>query len=58
MDAGKSKTHFSIPLSSVTAVEKGWSHITVHAGAEKYKFGGMTKTAEWETAINNARAQA
>jgi hypothetical protein len=54
-DANKSKEHFSITLASVTAVEKGWSHITVTAGGQKYKFGGMTKTGEWEQAINNAR---
>lgn len=57
-DAGKSKTHFSIPLSSITAVEKGWSHITVTANGQKYKFGGMTKTKEWEEAINSARSRA
>ena len=57
MDANKSKEHFSIPLSGVTAVERGWSHITVTASGQKYKFGGMTKTKEWEAAINNARTQ-
>ena len=54
-DANKSKEHFSIPLSTITAVEKGWSHITVTSGGQKYKFGGMTKTGEWEQAINNAK---
>ena len=58
MDAKKSQTHFSIPLASVTTVEKGWSHITIRTGTDSYKFGGMTKTTEWATAINNARAQA
>lgn len=54
-DAKKSQEHFSIPLSGVTGIERGWSHITVEAGGQKYKFGGMTKTKEWEAAINNAR---
>jgi hypothetical protein len=54
-EANKSKEHFSIPLASITAVEKGWSHITVTSEGQKYKFGGMTKTGEWEQAINNAR---
>ena len=54
-DANKSKEHFAISLSSITAVEKGWSHITVTSGGQKYKFGGMTKTKEWEAAINQAR---
>jgi hypothetical protein len=54
-EINKSKEHFSIPLASITAVEKGWSHITVTSGSQKYKFGGMTKTGEWEQAINNAR---
>lgn len=57
-DANKSKEHFSIPLSGITAVERGWSHITVTSSGQKYKFGGMTKTKEWETAINNARNRA
>jgi hypothetical protein len=57
-DAMKSTQHFSIPLSSVTTMERGWSHITVHASGQKFKFGGMTKTKEWEAAINNARAHA
>ncbi len=56
-DINKSKEHFSIPLSTITGIEKGWSHITVLASGQKYKFGGMTKTKEWEAAINNARAQ-
>ncbi len=55
-EQNKSKEHFSIPLSSVTEIERGWSHITVTASGQKYKFGGMTKTKEWEAAINNARA--
>jgi len=57
MDAGKSKTHFAIPLSEITSVETGWSHITVQAGANKYKFGAMRKTKEWQEAINKAKAQ-
>jgi len=56
VDIKKSQEHFSIPLAGITAVEKGWSHITVTTGGQKFKFGGMTKTSEWEQAINNARA--
>ena len=56
-DANKSKEQFSIPLASVTEVERGAVHITVTASGKKYKFGGMTKTKEWETAINNARTR-
>jgi len=57
-DANKSKEHFSIALSSISQVERGWSHITVTAAGQKYKFGGMTKTKEWEAAITNAKNQA
>jgi hypothetical protein len=57
-DTNKSKEHFSIPLSDITEIEKGWSHITVTASGRKYKFGGMTKTREWEAAINHARTHA
>ena len=55
-DIKKSQEHFSIGIASISAVEKGWSHITVTANGQKYKFGGMTKTGEWEQAINSARA--
>jgi RNA polymerase subunit RPABC4/transcription elongation factor Spt4 len=54
-DIKKSTEHFSIALSGITDIERGWSHITVTADGQKYKFGGMTKTKEWEAAINQAR---
>jgi hypothetical protein len=54
-DSNTSKEHFAIPISSISSVEKGWSHITVISAGQKYKFSGMTKTKEWETAINQAR---
>src|SRR4030042_312998 len=50
-DAGKSKEYFSIPLSEITAVESGWSHVTVHVMGQKYKFGAMVKTKEGGAAI-------
>jgi hypothetical protein len=56
-NAIKSTEYFSIPLSAVTAVEKGRSHIAVQAYGQKYKFRAMTKTVEWKDAINNTRAQ-
>lgn len=52
-DASKSKEHFVIPLSEITAVASGWASLTVHA-REKYKFGGMRKTKEWQEAIGDA----
>ncbi len=57
-EANKAKEHFSIPLSEITSVESGWSHVTVTTPRGKYKFGAMLKTKEWVAAINNARAQA
>ncbi len=56
-DAAKSKDHFSIALNTITAVERGAVHITVTSDGQKYKFGAMTKTKEWEEAINRARGQ-
>ena len=56
-DAGKSKEYFAIPLSEITAVESGWANITVQAAGQKYKFGGMRKTKEWQEAIRNAMAR-
>ena len=56
-DAAKSKEHFSIGLNTITAVERGAVHITVTSSGQKYKFGAMTKTKEWEEAINRARGQ-
>ena len=56
-DAQKSKEYFAIPLSEITGVESGWANVTVQATGQKYKFGGMRKTKEWQEAINNARTQ-
>ena len=57
MDAKKSTTHFAIPLAEITSIESGWSHITVTWAGNKYKFGGMRKTNEWQEAINRAKGQ-
>jgi hypothetical protein len=56
-DSKASKEYFTIPLSSISSIKKGWSHITVISAGQKYKFSRMTKTTEWETAINNCRAR-
>ncbi len=53
-DANKSKEYFGIPLTEITAVEGGWANITVQAAGQKYKFGGMRKTKEWQEAIHKA----
>lgn len=53
-DVAKSKEYFSIPLLEITGVDSGWASLTVYAGGQKYKFGGMRKTKEWaEEAISN-----
>ncbi len=57
VEAGKAGKHFSIPLNTITSVERGMVHITVEANGQKYKFGAMTKTDKWEEAINQARSQ-
>lgn len=53
-DANKAKQHFEIPLAQITAVKSGWANVTVQAGGQSYKFGGMRKTKEWEEAIRRA----
>lgn len=53
-DAGKAKEFFGIPLSEITSVESGWASVTIEASGNKYKFGGMRKTKEWQEAIRNA----
>jgi hypothetical protein len=53
-DANKAKQYFAIPLNQITSVEKGWANVTVEASGQKYKFGGMTKTGEWEESIKRA----
>jgi hypothetical protein len=56
-DANKAKQYFAIPLNQITSVEKGWANVTVEAGGQKFKFGGMTKTGEWEEAIKRGIAR-
>jgi len=53
-DAGKAKEYFAISLSQITSVESGWANVTVQAGGQKFKFGGMRKTDEWREAIRRA----
>ncbi|GEM_PF-6783099 len=53
-DAGKSKEFFAIALSDITAVDTVWAGILVNAAGQKYKFGGMRKTKEWQEAISGA----
>jgi hypothetical protein len=56
-DAQKASTNFGIPLADITALEKGWSHVTVTTSYGKFKFGGMRKTGEWEQAIRTGMGQ-
>lgn len=53
-DVNKSKEFFAIALSDITAVDTVWAGITVNAAGQKYKFGGMRKTNEWQEAISRA----
>ncbi|MCX9025711.1 MAG: zinc ribbon domain-containing protein [Candidatus Methanoperedens sp.] len=53
-DAEKSKEYFAIPLAEITNVESGWASLTVHAGGQKYKFGGMRDTKKWAETVNSA----
>ena len=55
-DANKAKQYFAIPLKQITSVESGWANVTVEAGGQKYKFGGMRKTEEWADSIKRAMA--
>jgi hypothetical protein len=52
-DAGKAKGYFSVPLDQITGIEAGLVTLIIQAG-EKYKFGAMRKTKEWDAAINQA----
>ncbi len=54
VDANKAKQYFAIPLNQITSVESGWANVTVEAGGQKYKFGGMRKTGEWVESIKRA----
>ncbi len=52
--AKKSQEYFSIPLAEITGVESWWTILTVHAGGQKYKFGGMLRTKKWAAAVKEA----
>jgi len=53
-DAEKSKEYFAIPLAEITNVESGWASLTVYAGGQKYKFGGMRDTKKWAEMVKSA----
>jgi len=53
-DAKKSREYFSVLLTEITAVDSGWANLTITAGGEKFKFGGMRKTKEWAQAVSRA----
>ena len=55
---GGGREYISIPLSSITRVEKGFmATMRVHAG-KTYTFKGMKGTGEWIAAIEQARLSA
>ena len=53
-DVEKCKEFFTINLSEITNVENGWASLTIQAGGQKYKFGGMRDTKKWAETVNNA----
>ena len=54
-DGEKRKEYFAIPLEVITAVESGWSSLTVSAGGQKYKFVGLLGPKAWAEAVNQAK---
>jgi len=54
-DGEKRKEYFAIPLEEITAVESGWSSLTVSAGGQQYKFVGLLGPKAWAEAVNQAK---